>query len=588
MITLNRDDPPCEVTGTPDVPLKIRRRIRARSDQERLTKWGRDVQALNRTHRDVPPCSLPAAPASRAAGAYPLLLRGSFLVTLNLDWSKQLGRLPAKGEVEDLDLTIFALLYRTLRYQKKFKGGYVSFPFASLRRILGSADRASRAMTILRACRVFIPDEKWRCRSMMGGQLRKDARTSKAMGYKFAAWAEDCGVTVRPLQTIYADRLRKEWGTKRKHVETNEANRAIYRTLRKTALDPTVLDEVMAPNGGPMQFKDVYALLAVADIARRDWFFSSDEKTGRVFHNIANLPSRLRKHVLIDGRRTVEIDIASSQIVLAIARAYGPEPSVEKDRLLQLAFSRQFYPAACEWAGLTGLSYDEQKEAVFSGLIFAQEWPDKAMVAGFWKHAYKLAKYAEELRAADAPLRRQKIKANSLANGLQTLEADIMIKAVTRELRAAGIESLSIHDGVIVPVPHHAQTERIIEEEFQRLTGIKPQLHSTDNRMKQSIVSEHDTHAIGLVNFSETQTVSAPKPVEATATLMDPAFDQVVVTPGPCILGAPVATSGPAEPVRVPCPSDLCPGCWVANRAILLHSAFGCEHQAPSPAYAVG
>ena len=216
--------------------------------------------------------------------------------------------------------------------------------------------------------------------------------------------------------------------------------------------------------------------------------------------------------------------------------------------MLQLVQDRKFYPELCRWAGIDGLTYAEQKRRVFAGWLFADKYPNAALVAALEREAPMMAAYRTRARS---------IAHNRLALDLQTLEADIMISGVVPRLRAVGIESCSIHDGVLVQADRVDAARTIIAHEFARVTGIMPMLHFHGAIEAQRPDIQMNVGIAGVII----------EPASATASLA-PTFT-------PCL--------PPSSRGSVACPADYCPDCWAQRIVVPLESYFGCDHRPPRP-----
>jgi hypothetical protein len=382
------------------------------------------------------------------------------LVALNVSWEGSFtGGVPSPLEVLALKQVVHLLFLSRVYNRKVFVGGFRPLGRERILRDCGSL--GARALDWLVNGFGFVASDGW------------SVKGRKARGYRFTLKACRLGFSVEPMPSGCLKQFRT--ATKaRVTAGRDHGHKQQLSTLRTVTLAPAARTEIAALKGRRFNLRQVAWAMAVLNIESGNWFFSVDSKTGRVFHNVNSFPKALRPHLLLDGEATAEVDISNSQPTLLVAEAYrGAMDTDEAQDALGIVQTRQFYPEVCRLYGKGGLNYEAQKTWVFKHMLFSHKIrpsPGWSKVKERWP---RLAGYIEKTKAKAH---------NSLPLELQRREADVMLGRVAPRLQQEGIPSLSLHDGLLVKRQHVDRAREIVIEEFQKETGITPDVRTEPNR----------------------------------------------------------------------------------------------------------
>jgi hypothetical protein len=208
------------------------------------------------------------------------------------------------------------------------------------------------------------------------------------------------------------------------------------------------------------------------DRTRRDLF--PQERSWRVYHPVACMPSRLRNELRFDGQFLTCIDITSSQpYFLGLLFHDQPEDRAldrgEVHDYLELARGGKFY----EWFMLK-LGIDEEHRKEFKAILFRDLFFGKHCWATevfkiFDSRFPNLGRCIKELHRSP----------ESLAMKLQQMEAETIYGKVLPALQAAFplVPIVTIHDAILVPSSIARAAEKVILIHFPPLHP--PTLHHT-------------------------------------------------------------------------------------------------------------
>lgn len=447
MILLEQDAPMAAQSRQGLMPGRETSNVRTKLRQERLR------------HRLESPCQIMRLHRGKTAvdwvgvGVGISACRGMPLVSLAVPWSQFLpGVELTRKEKWALDVVVYLIIHARLYNRRKGGRGYYPVSYGYIRAIAGTP--GVRAL-------------KW----LVGmGAVECDGRYikgEKSYGYKLTTTATSWGYSVRPMPAQIAARFDKHWTERRREAEkAGETYKQQWRVLQSVTLDPAIWPALLKPPRGENRIKAVHRILSACHMRNRNWYFSHDEKTGRCFTNVTNFPADYRKYLRIGGRSTSEGDIANSQPTGLVAVAYArQEDSPERAYALGLVQAGAFYSTVCDWAGLGHLPHKKQKQRVFAGVLFAKDHSESVLWPGVIKRLPVMAACIEGVKRAGP---------NALALRLQKQEAEIMLGRVFPRLAAMGIAALSLHDGCLVTSEHLATARRVIEEEYEAATDIRP------------------------------------------------------------------------------------------------------------------
>jgi len=213
-------------------------------------------------------------------------------------------------------------------------------------------------------------------------------------------------------------------------------------------------------------------------IQEKRWFFAEDEKTGRVFHNVANFKKELRAYLRFNGEPMVEVDIANCQPLL-LFNFYPDKKSAEAIRYRELVENGRFYELL---QSLLNQPDREKVKTPFITFLFAKSHWIIPVGEAFKKEFPELAKViATEKREEH----------NALAIALQKLEADLVINQVVGICKKENIPTVTIHDSLLTLPAHVERVKRILEEECQRLYSISATVKTKE--LTEPLQTEYET-----------------------------------------------------------------------------------------------
>lgn len=162
-----------------------------------------------------------------------------------------------------------------------------------------------------------------------------------------------------------------------------------------------------------------------------------EKGTGRLFSNVVNLRSPLRKFLHIGGQSFVNVDIQSCQPAL-LSSFYLPEDSAEKAKFIDIICNSDIYNfVSC------GAPRADAKDAMFH-VMFGRNWKNKPCPI-YQKFAAEFPILAR--RISD---KKEEDGYRSVSYEMQKKEAEIMILGVLKELYFKdSITCLSIHDSIL-------------------------------------------------------------------------------------------------------------------------------------------
>ncbi|MEY3499393.1 MAG: hypothetical protein RL308_1062, partial [Bacteroidota bacterium] len=210
--------------------------------------------------------------------------------------------------------------------------------------------------------------------------------------------------------------------------------------------------------------------LLIENAENYSWFTADLGKSGRVYSPLTSLPKLLRQFVLINGKLTVEIDIANSQplIFCILLKQWLVRQGIlnfpdDVNQYIQLCETGSFYKhiiGVVEQNGIEISDYSLFKQEFFAKIFFSTE-----------KRSNKWRKiFDKEFPTVSACITDLKNDTNghNLAVRLQTLEADIMIKGVAKKLIDSGLNDFyTLHDAIYVSIGHQEMVKQLIIEEFK-------------------------------------------------------------------------------------------------------------------------
>lgn len=283
-------------------------------------------------------------------------------------------------------------------------------------------------------------------------------------GYRFSSAALAYGATVSEAPKKIADRIRAGRGY-RIELRDDPVARQQWQTLRRVEWGAGVWASLNGRLKGAEIVKGICSIMAVDDIRRRHWGLVTDPNTGRLFHNVNRCPRDLRPDLIINGKETGEADHASSQPFYLGVIAYKGDNSAEARAFHGLTCSERFYETFGEWAGLTGLTKDELKNRFYIEVLFGKSFCRGRLWDALQERFPKLAAFITSVKWRNH---------KELARILQKEEARLVLGIIVPGLTAKGIETLSIHDGLLAHRECLEEVRDYMAAEIERATGYRP------------------------------------------------------------------------------------------------------------------
>ena len=339
----------------------------------------------------------------------------------------------------DKFLYIVHLLYEKYILNPVIKktNGYINLNFKNLIAVLGKKTRK----IIRRLVQLEIIETDWH---YIKGLKSRGFRISKKFGY----------VNFKKRKTIIPI-------PKQEIKFANENERYIYDNMKSLIFnDQLSTKQIKELRSLSVEARQSITFL-IEKIKNKDFFFSRDYKTGRIFHNISNLKREIRLNFTFSGgQHIIEIDVKNCQPLLLGKFVTDP---VELQRFKEITESEDtdFY----EWiqANLPvygpGLTRDKIKEKVYQ-VIFGE------IELTHTKPIYKLLAHHFPSLIRNI-IKIKENNHNALAIELQRLEASIMIGKVVSEHKKARIPIITVHDSVLVPADCAEKSAKILAEAFK-------------------------------------------------------------------------------------------------------------------------
>lgn len=221
--------------------------------------------------------------------------------------------------------------------------------------------------------------------------------------------------------------------------------------------------------------KDIHMRLAYEHFNDSDNRVRTSQKSGRVFHKVARLSRRLRKHLELQGASMAEVDISNAQplLLLLLMRDRKSDFAVdpgELEALLHHACAGSFYEEIERISTKDYPNRESLKKAVYKGLMFGRS---KAR----FTHIFKDLEASYPSFAA-ALKRLQSRKGITLASELQRLEGDLVYNCIAPCMMEslAGVPFLTVHDAFLVPVEHANRAAEIIQEAVKKARNVDVQI----------------------------------------------------------------------------------------------------------------
>ncbi|MCT4586247.1 MAG: hypothetical protein N4A71_00340 [Carboxylicivirga sp.] len=223
-----------------------------------------------------------------------------------------------------------------------------------------------------------------------------------------------------------------------------------------------------------------FDLLSILKIANKQLFFSVDDNSGRVYHNISNIRRELKKFLMIDNSNLVGLDIRNSQPLLfglllvkkwrkRKTTSYEAMPDLKE--YLQRCCDGNFYDHLMELNDIPVEQRADYKIQFFTDIFFSKN-PKK--VKG------KLKQFADVYPNVYQEIRKYKEPDYKLlARDLQKFEADVIINGIIKSLfkQNKEIPIVNVHDAIYTAPDFAPIVENEIYNYFMNEFGVTPTLN---------------------------------------------------------------------------------------------------------------
>jgi hypothetical protein len=246
----------------------------------------------------------------------------------------------------------------------------------------------------------------------------------------------------------------------------------------KMPLPPKRVDNILYDNRYVTPAIYSHYLNVIKRLERKDYRATADNaagKTDRLFWLVAHAPRPIRRFITINGQKTEEVDISSSQCLIfaiCLKQHYanvGENLPADVEHYIQLCETGQFYQHAQAVVLAPGESmpYDLFKVTFFARIFFSNEQRQYQWRTRFAAEFPNVSRIITKFKSQNY---------KDLPQKLSHLESEIMLHRITPRLFAEGIvDHFSLHDSFFCTLDSKAQIEQIVIEEFQRY-GVTPHL----------------------------------------------------------------------------------------------------------------
>lgn len=259
----------------------------------------------------------------------------------------------------------------------------------------------------------------------------------------------------------------------------------LYDCLRKVNIDSCGAFNWIEQNITDITQFDYFTYTCSVDLLlSNDYYITNSSKSGRIFTNITNFPSDLRKYLSYEGKSLVEIDLANSQpffLNFLILDYLSKEESNQGNIYLSYDTKNNLPDDVKKYIDLTskGNLYEYLMEAFsysgnkkhFKKILFSRVFYNDNDLSEYeeWSIFKDLFPTVSEVIAHHKKGYYQKF-----SHLLQKAEADIMIYKIIPKLEAQNIFVLTIHDSYLTTPENSEIVKKFISEEFKNQYGLIP------------------------------------------------------------------------------------------------------------------
>ncbi len=241
----------------------------------------------------------------------------------------------------------------------------------------------------------------------------------------------------------------------------------------------------------------------VDGITRCGWFFTRENRVGRLFTPVISLHKDLRAFLRVDGQEVWEVDQHASQPFLLLKLyqqiAGGDAAAIqdEASRYYALWSSGNFYQRFVDLTG-SGISADDMKQCVIKGALNCRNVNQppkgvskvvaKAIMAAYQQHFPMLYAEIHRIKTIRDTGISKVLKSNAKGKEkihsqfglkLQQIESGIFIDGIANELMMHGIYCYTIHDAIGCFAADIPMVTKIMEHHLTTAIGFKPTLKTS-------------------------------------------------------------------------------------------------------------
>jgi hypothetical protein len=284
----------------------------------------------------------------------------------------------------------------------------------------------------------------------------------KCLGYRLTEKYRDCQFIIKQTTAL---------NVKREEI-TNPNHKYLLKLLDDISIDTNLLPEFQqeiekeAKTINGQNFAKDFFL----GFNNKNYHFSTDKKSGRIFNIIVNAPNYLRKFLIYKGGEKLhEIDIRASQPLLLNLLYQESDPIEEKIRFKHVTEKDDFYTFLIENSKLN-ISRNRAKKLLYYYLFGENQYIyyNVAAIEDFFRKYFpSLLKRIDGIKTPDY---------TKMAIFLQKAEAEAMINQVVKFCRLNNIPVYPIHDSFMTTKEHINTVRQEVLRVFWDLYKLVPEL----------------------------------------------------------------------------------------------------------------
>ncbi|SET99530.1 hypothetical protein [Hymenobacter actinosclerus] len=319
----------------------------------------------------------------------------------------------------------------------------------------------------------------------------------------------------------------------------------------------------------------------ITKLEKRIWCASSDEnKTKRFFTILHSTPAAIRDFVTIAGKKSVEVDISSSQclmLAILLKRHYGEELPRDVAHYIELCETGRFYAYVQELVGAQSMQREAFKQEFFAKIFYSSErkrYQWRTMFADTEKGFPTVSAFITQQKLGP-----DKDAYKQFPVALSALESEIMLEGIaTRLMSEAVTEFYTVHDAFYCTEDVRGRVKEVLLEVFAQY-GVKahvkekPPFSVAEAVAPSGVVVPAITMPVApdWLDEVETQSMNTPEPVAKLAALVEEEVEGEPASPArPSGMDAALEhikalfagiddehNEPPAEPIAQPAPAPV-------------------------------